>query len=256
MKKRQALVWIIWGAMPLLCAFVPAFRAWDIFVTPSFGQHTLQNPATEESGFWEQLKSSLNSKRDGTQSDSGQIKIGYDSISNYEIRFDPHTGLYEKSLKLSDSDYQNIIVFENETPEMTRAPSITLIGFVAVVVFFVFALVVVLDVLAALGFFFYNKRIRKELALQVPHIKIIISREFLWLLINLVLAIPLTYLFIFYFLDVVAEGDSLTESEKNWITEMYVCIFIGMVLLRIIIKVIKKCANYVWPHMSAKRGPT
>lgn len=239
MKKGQALVWVIWGAMPILGFFIPAFRAGNIFVTASLAQNTLQNPATEESGFWEQLKSSLNSKRAGTQSDSGQIKIGYDSISNYEIRFDPHTGLYEKSLKLSDSAYQNIIVFENETPEMTRAPSITVFGF-ASVVFSVFALVVVFDVLAALGFFFYKKRIRKELALQVPNIKKIISREFLWLLINLVLAVPLTYLFIFYFLDVVAEGDILTEGEKNWITEMYVCTFIGLVLLRIIIKVIKK----------------
>lgn len=256
MKKGQALVWVIWGAMPILCFFIPAFRAGNIFVTASLAQNTLQNPAIEESGFWEQLKSSLNSKRDGTQSDSGQIKIVYDSISNYEIRFDPHTGLYEKSLKLSDSDYQNNIVFENETPEMTRAPSITVFGFASVVVFFVFALVVVLDVLAALGFFYYKKRIRNELALQLPNIKKIISREFLWLLINLVLAIPLTYLFIFYFLEVVAEGDSFTESEKNWITEIYVCIFIGLLLLRIIIKVIKKCANYVWSHMSAKRGPT
>lgn len=239
MKKGQALVWVIWGAMPILDFFIPAFRAGNIFVTTSLAQNTLQNPAIEESGFWEQLKSSLNSKSDGTQSDSGQIKIGYDSISNYEIRFDPHTGLYEKSLKLSDSDYQNIIVSENETPEMTRAPSITVFGFSSVV-FDVFALVVVFDVLAALGFFFYKKRIRKELALQVPNIKKIISREFLWLLINLVLAIPLTYFFIFYFLDVVAEGDIITEGEKNWITEMYLCNFIGLVLLRIIIKVIKK----------------
>jgi hypothetical protein len=244
MKKRQALVWIILVTMPLLCAFIPAFHTWNIFVTPSFSQNTLQNPATEESGFWEQLKSSLNPKRDDTQSDAGEIKMVYDSISSYEIRFDPHTGLYEKSLKLSDSDYQNIIIFENKKPGMPQAPSITVFGFASVVVFSVFALVVVFDVLAALGFSFYTKRIRKGLALQVPEIKKIISREFLWLLINLVLAIPLTYLFIYYVLDLVAEGDIFTDNEKKFIPEMYVsgylCIFIGLVLLRIIIKVIKK----------------
>ena len=80
--------------------------------------------------------------------------------------------------------------------------------------------------------------------------KKIISREFLWLLINLVLATPLTYLFIFYFMDVVAGGDILTENEKNWIQDIYVCIFIGLVLLRIIIMVIKKCANYALSHMA------
>ena len=80
--------------------------------------------------------------------------------------------------------------------------------------------------------------------------KKIIAREFLWLLISLILAIPLTYFFIFYFLDVVAEGDILTENEKNWITEMYVYMFIGLVFLRIIIMVIKKCANYVLSYMA------
>ncbi len=30
----------------------------------------------------------------------------------------------------------------------------------------------------------------------------------------------------------------------------FLCIFIGLVLLRIIIKVIKKCANYALSHMA------
>lgn len=68
------------------------------------------------------------------------------------------------------------------------------------------------------------------LSLQVHPMKPKIAREFLWLLINLVLAIPLTYLFIFY-------------SEKYLLTAQiglgYFCIFIGLVLLRIIILMIK-----------------
>lgn len=137
---------------------------------------------------------------------------------------------------------------------MQQTPSTSVFGFASVVFFSVFALVVVFDVLAALCFSFYTKSIRKGLALQVLDIKKIISREFLWLLINLVLAIPLTYLFIFYVLDLVVEGAIFTENENNFITEMYVsgylCTFIGLVLLRIIIKVIKKCANYVWSHIA------
>lgn len=108
----------------------------------------------------------------------------------------------------------------------------------------------VFAVLSILGVFFYAKRTHKGLTFQVHYLKNIISREFLWLLINLVLAIPLTYLFIFYFMDVVAGGDILTANEKNWIKDMYVCVFIGLVLLRIIIMVIKKCANYVWSYIA------
>lgn len=82
------------------------------------------------------------------------------------------------------------------------------------------------------------------LSLQVYYMKKIIFREFLYLLISLILAIPLTYFFLFYFMDLVAEGDIFTENEKNFIAQMYVlgclCIFIGLVLLRIIIMVIKK----------------
>ena len=83
--------------------------------------------------------------------------------------------------------------------------------------------------------------------------KKIIAREFLWLLISLILAIPLTYLFI-YFIDLVGEEDTFTENEKDFIAEIYVLgylfIFIGLVLLRIIIMVIKKCANYVLSYMA------
>lgn len=232
MKKGRALVWFIWGAMPILCAFIPASRTWNIFVMSSFGQDTLQNHTIKVPGFWDKLKSKLNTpKSDDTKSDSDSINLVLDSIYSDEIRFtDSLSGLSVSNWDRS----QNINTLKNKKNELPLTPSIKVFSFILVVVF---------AVLAALGVFFYTKPTRKELAMQVHHMKKTISREFKWLLINLVLAIPLTYLFI-YFIDLVGEKDALTKNEKDFIAEFYALgylfIFIGLVLLRIIIMVIKK----------------
>lgn len=76
-----------------------------------------------------------------------------------------------------------------------------------------------------LVFFFYTKRTHKGLALQVHYMKKIISREFQWLLINLVLAIPLMYIF-FYSINLVTEGVNFSENEKDFITQMYVLMYV------------------------------
>lgn len=118
MKKRQALVWIIWGTMPLLSAFIPVFRAWDIFVTPSFGQNIQQNHAIEQPGFWDKFRSALNNpESNDTKSDTEQIKLVLDSIYGDEIRFYdslPHFGF-------SDWDRcQNINTFKNKKTNCNR----------------------------------------------------------------------------------------------------------------------------------------
>lgn len=72
--------------------------------------------------------------------------------------------------------------------------------------------------------------------------KKVIAREFLWLMVNLVLAAPLAFLFL-NALDLVAEGDVFTENEKNFIAELfllaYVFNFAGLYLVRFIVLAIK-----------------
>jgi hypothetical protein len=69
-----------------------------------------------------------------------------------------------------------------------------------------------------------------------------IAREFLWLVINLVLAAPLSFLFL-NSLDLVAEGDVFTENEQDFIAELFLLIYvfnlIGLYLLRFIVLAIK-----------------
>ncbi len=72
--------------------------------------------------------------------------------------------------------------------------------------------------------------------------KKIIAREFLWLMIILVLAAPLAFLFLSA-LNLVAEGDVFTENEKNFIAELYLLAyvfnFVGLYLLRLVVLAIQ-----------------
>jgi hypothetical protein len=89
--------------------------------------------------------------------------------------------------------------------------------------------------------------------------KKIIAREFIWLFINLLLAIPLTYLFI-HFLDLTGEEDTFTANEKDFIAKLYalgyLLCFLGLVVLRIIIMVMKKFVNYARSYMADWVRPT
>jgi|JI10StandDraft_1071094.scaffolds.fasta_scaffold1942770_2 hypothetical protein len=72
--------------------------------------------------------------------------------------------------------------------------------------------------------------------------KKIIAREFLWLLVNLVLAAPLAFFFLGA-LDLIAEGDVFTENEKNFIAQLYLLAyvfnFIGLYVVRFIVLAIQ-----------------
>ena len=72
-----------------------------------------------------------------------------------------------------------------------------------------------------------------------------IAREFLWLMVNLVLAAPLAFFFL-NALDQVAEGDVFTENEKNFIAQLfllaYLFNFTGLYLVRFIVLAIKTLA--------------
>lgn len=72
--------------------------------------------------------------------------------------------------------------------------------------------------------------------------KKIIAREFLWLLVNLVLAAPLAFFFLSA-LDLIAEGDVFTENEKNFIAQLYLLAyvfnFIGLYVVRFIVLAIQ-----------------
>ena len=73
----------------------------------------------------------------------------------------------------------------------------------------------------------------------------VIAREFLWLVITIVLAIPLSLLFIGA-MDLVAQGNGLTATEKKMVIELgivaYVINFIGIYLVRFIVLAVKKIA--------------
>lgn len=75
--------------------------------------------------------------------------------------------------------------------------------------------------------------------------KKIIAREFIWFVINLVLAVPVAFLFIDS-LQLVAERDFFTENEKNFIGELfllaYLFSFIGLYLVRFIVLAIQTLA--------------
>lgn len=72
--------------------------------------------------------------------------------------------------------------------------------------------------------------------------KKIIAREFLWLLVILLLAAPLAFLFL-KALDLVAAGDIFTENEKQFIAELfllaYVLNVIGLYIVRFIVLAIQ-----------------
>lgn len=72
--------------------------------------------------------------------------------------------------------------------------------------------------------------------------KKVIAKEFLWLMINLVLAAPLAFLFLSA-LDLVAEGDVFTENEQNFIAELFLLAYvfnvIGLYLLRFVVLAIQ-----------------
>ncbi len=73
-----------------------------------------------------------------------------------------------------------------------------------------------------------------------------IAREFLWLLFILIIAVPISFLFVTA-LDIVAEGRYFTEGERYFIIELYLIIYIinviGLYLTRIMIAAIKKVAQ-------------
>lgn len=76
--------------------------------------------------------------------------------------------------------------------------------------------------------------------------KKVIAKEFLWLMINLVLAAPLAFLFLSA-LDLVAEGDVFTENEQNFIAELFLLAYvfnvIGLYLLRFVVLAIQVLAT-------------
>lgn len=69
-----------------------------------------------------------------------------------------------------------------------------------------------------------------------------IAREFIWLLINLILAAPLAFLFLNAF-ELVAERDIFTENEKNFIAELYLLAYVfnlvGLYILRFVVLAIQ-----------------
>lgn len=76
--------------------------------------------------------------------------------------------------------------------------------------------------------------------------KKVIAREFLWFMVNLVLAAPLAFIFL-NALDLVAEGDVFTENEKSFIAQLfllaYLFNFAGLYLVRFIVLAIKTLAT-------------
>ena len=75
--------------------------------------------------------------------------------------------------------------------------------------------------------------------------KKVIAKEFLWLMINLVLAAPLAFLFL-NALHLVAEGDVFTENEQNFIFDLFLLAYvfnvIGLYLLRFVVLAIQVLA--------------
>ncbi len=73
-----------------------------------------------------------------------------------------------------------------------------------------------------------------------------IAKEFLWLMINLVLAAPLAFLFLSA-LNLVAEGDVFTDNEQNFIAELFLLAYvfnvIGLYLLRFVVLAIQVLAT-------------
>lgn len=76
--------------------------------------------------------------------------------------------------------------------------------------------------------------------------KKIIAREFLWFLVNLVLAAPLAFLYL-NALNLVAEHDVFTDNEKNFIAQLYLLAyifnFIGLYIVRFVVLAIKILAQ-------------
>lgn len=72
--------------------------------------------------------------------------------------------------------------------------------------------------------------------------KKIIAREFLWLMVILVLAAPLAFIFL-NALELVSEGDFFTETEKNFIGELYLLLYLfnvaGLYLMRLVVLAIQ-----------------
>ena len=73
-----------------------------------------------------------------------------------------------------------------------------------------------------------------------------IAREFLWLVVTIVLAIPLSLLFLAS-MDLIAQGDNLTVNEKKMVVELFIIIYIfsftGIYLIRFIVGAVKVIAK-------------
>lgn len=75
--------------------------------------------------------------------------------------------------------------------------------------------------------------------------KKLIAREFIWLLVNLLLAAPLSFLFL-NGMNLVAEGDVFTDTEKNFIAELFLLVYafnlVGLYVLRFVVLAIQVLA--------------
>ena len=73
-----------------------------------------------------------------------------------------------------------------------------------------------------------------------------IAKEFLWLVVTIVLAIPLSLLFLAS-MDLIAQGDNLTINEKKMVVELFIVIYIfsftGIYLIRFIVGAVKVIAK-------------
>lgn len=72
--------------------------------------------------------------------------------------------------------------------------------------------------------------------------KKIIAREFLWLMVILVLAVPLAFIFLSA-LELVAEGDFFTQTEKGFLGELFLLLYLfnvaGLYLMRLVVLAIQ-----------------
>ena len=75
--------------------------------------------------------------------------------------------------------------------------------------------------------------------------KVFFAREFLWLLLTIVLAVPLSFIWLTG-LDVVADDPSFGEEEKIFVMELflvaYAVSFLGIYLIRLVVAAIKTLA--------------
>ena len=77
-------------------------------------------------------------------------------------------------------------------------------------------------------------------------LKKIIAKEFLWLVVTIILAVPVSMLFLAG-MDLVAQGEGLTENEKKVVLELLIVIYIfsftGIYLTRFVVEAVKTIAK-------------